>query len=154
LTKRTRTAAHPRNKVHLDTLAGVRSEIINERIKSAESARLVYILREVRSCIEVEALAAQAAAVEATPVTTINVTSIPTTFCVDEKDPNRIRPQFYIDHLPAETIEQIDDRPEPTDTRDSIESEIDTIDPEPELESGIIVIDARRRRKASREIIE
>jgi hypothetical protein len=119
VTKRTRTAAHPRNKVHLDTLAGLRSETariyratINERIKSAESARLVYILREIRSSIEAEA-AAKAAQVIATPGdVTINSSSVPTTFCIDERDPNRIRPQLCIDHLPAETSEQIDGRPE------------------------------------------
>jgi hypothetical protein len=38
---------------------------------------------------------------------------------------------LYIDHQPAETIEQIDDRPEQIGTRDSIESEIDSIDSPP-----------------------
>ena len=54
----------PRNKMALDTLAGVRGEMarlyrlgLNGKIPSDEMTRFVYTLREIRCCIEVEALA-------------------------------------------------------------------------------------------------
>ena len=56
-------ALPPRNAVALDTLAGVRSEMarlyrlgLNGRIPSDELTRFVYVLREIRACIEAELL--------------------------------------------------------------------------------------------------
>jgi hypothetical protein len=53
----------PRNAMALDTLAGVRGEMarlyrlaLNGRIRSDELTRLVYTLREIRACLEAEAL--------------------------------------------------------------------------------------------------
>jgi len=53
----------PRNKMALDTVAGVRSEMarlyrlgLNGRIPSDELTRLVYVLREIRACLEAEIL--------------------------------------------------------------------------------------------------
>jgi hypothetical protein len=53
----------PRNKMALDTLAGVRGEMsrlyrlaLNGRIPSDQMARLIYALREIRSCLEAEIL--------------------------------------------------------------------------------------------------
>jgi len=53
----------PRNAMALDTVAGVRSEMsrlyrlgLNGRIRSDELTRLVYVLREIRACLEAELL--------------------------------------------------------------------------------------------------
>jgi hypothetical protein len=53
----------PRNKMALDTLAGVRGEMarlyrlaLNGRIQSDELTRLVYVLKEIRACVEAETL--------------------------------------------------------------------------------------------------
>ena len=53
----------PRNAVALDTLAGVRSEMarlyrlgLNGRIRSDEMTRFVYVLKEIRACLEAEIL--------------------------------------------------------------------------------------------------
>ena len=53
----------PRNAIGLDTLAGVRGEMarlyrlgLNGRIRSDELTRLVYVLREIRACLEAELL--------------------------------------------------------------------------------------------------
>ena len=53
----------PRNAVALDTLAGVRAEMarlyrlaLNGRIRSDELTRLVYVLKEIRACLEGELL--------------------------------------------------------------------------------------------------
>ena len=53
----------PRNAMALDTLAGVRGEMarlyrlgLNGRIGSDEMTRFVYVLKEVRACIEAEIL--------------------------------------------------------------------------------------------------
>ena len=53
----------PRNKMALDTLAGVRGEMarlyrlgLNGRIPSDEMTRFVYVLKEIRACIEAEIL--------------------------------------------------------------------------------------------------
>jgi hypothetical protein len=53
----------PRNAVALDTLAGVRGEMarlyrlgLNGKIKSDEMTRFVYVLREIRACLEAELL--------------------------------------------------------------------------------------------------
>jgi len=53
----------PRNKMALDTLAGVRSEMarlyrlgLNGKIRSDEMTRFVYVLKEVRACLEAEML--------------------------------------------------------------------------------------------------
>ena len=53
----------PRNAMALDTLAGVRGEMarlyrlgLNGRIPSDELTRFVYVLREIRACIEAELL--------------------------------------------------------------------------------------------------
>jgi len=53
----------PRNAMALDTLAGVRAEMarlyrlgLNGRIRSDEMTRFIYALKEIRSCLEVEAL--------------------------------------------------------------------------------------------------
>ena len=53
----------PRNAMALDTLAGVRGEIsrlyrlgLNGRIRSDELTRFVYVLKEIRSCLEAELL--------------------------------------------------------------------------------------------------
>ena len=53
----------PRNAMALDTLAGVRSEMsrlyrlaLNGRIRSDEMTRFVYVLREIRACLEAEIL--------------------------------------------------------------------------------------------------
>ena len=53
----------PRNKMALDTLAGVRREMarlyrltLNGRLRSEDMARLIYALREIRSSIEAELL--------------------------------------------------------------------------------------------------
>ena len=54
----------PRNKMALDTLAGVRGEMarlyrlgLNGRIPSDELTRFVYVLREIRASLEAEILA-------------------------------------------------------------------------------------------------
>ena len=54
----------PRNKMVLDTLAGVRGEMarlyrlgLNGRIPSDELTRFVYVLREIRASLEAEILA-------------------------------------------------------------------------------------------------
>jgi hypothetical protein len=53
----------PRNKVPLDTLASVRGEMgrlyrlsLNGKLPSDDLTRLVYTLKEIRACIEAEAL--------------------------------------------------------------------------------------------------
>ncbi|TYL72066.1 hypothetical protein [Bradyrhizobium cytisi] len=53
----------PRNKMPLDTLAGVRGEMarlyrlgLNGKIRSDEMTRFVYVLKEVRACLEAEML--------------------------------------------------------------------------------------------------
>ena len=53
----------PRNAIALDTLAGVRSEMarlyrlgLNGRIRSDEMTRFVYVLKEIRACLEGELL--------------------------------------------------------------------------------------------------
>ena len=53
----------PRNAMALDTLAGVRGEMarlyrlgLNGRIVSEEMTRFVYVLKEIRACIEAEIL--------------------------------------------------------------------------------------------------
>src|SRR5712671_2849386 len=53
----------PRNAMALDTLAGVRGEMarlyrlgLNGKIQSDELTRFVYVLREVRACLEAEML--------------------------------------------------------------------------------------------------
>lgn len=53
----------PRNKMALDTLAGVRGEMarlyrlgLNGKIRSDEMTRFVYVLKEVRACLEAEML--------------------------------------------------------------------------------------------------
>jgi hypothetical protein len=53
----------PRNAMALDTLAGVRSEMarlyrlaLNGRIQSDEMTRFIYVLKEIRACIEAEML--------------------------------------------------------------------------------------------------
>ena len=53
----------PRNAIALDTLAGVRGEMarlyrlgLNGRIRSDEMTRFVYVLREIRACLEAELL--------------------------------------------------------------------------------------------------
>ena len=53
----------PRNAMALDTLAGVRGEIsrlyrlgLNGRIRSDELTRFVYVLKEIRACLEAELL--------------------------------------------------------------------------------------------------
>ena len=53
----------PRNKMALDTLAGVRGEMarlyrlaLNGRIASDEMTRFIYALKEIRACLEAEML--------------------------------------------------------------------------------------------------
>ena len=53
----------PRNAMALDTLAGVRGEMarlyrlaLNGRIRSDELTRLVFVLKEIRACLEAEIL--------------------------------------------------------------------------------------------------
>jgi len=53
----------PRHAMALDTLAGVRGEMarlyrlaLNGRIQSDELTRLVYVLKEIRACLESETL--------------------------------------------------------------------------------------------------
>ena len=53
----------PRHAMALDTLAGVRGEMgrlyrlgLNGRIGSDEMTRFVYVLKEIRACIEAEIL--------------------------------------------------------------------------------------------------
>jgi len=53
----------PRNAMALDTLAGVRAEMarlyrlaLNGRIRSDELTRLIYALKEIRTCLEAELL--------------------------------------------------------------------------------------------------
>ena len=53
----------PRNKMALDTLVGVRSEMarlyrlaLNGRIPSDEMTRFIYALKEIRACLEAEIL--------------------------------------------------------------------------------------------------
>src|SRR3954447_10731290 len=53
----------PRNAMALDTLAGVRGEMarlyrlgLNGRMPSDEMTRFVYVLKEIRACIEAEIL--------------------------------------------------------------------------------------------------
>ena len=53
----------PRNAMALDTLAGVRGEMarlyrlaLNGRIRSDEMTRFIYALKEIRACLESEAL--------------------------------------------------------------------------------------------------
>src|SRR6187399_2230175 len=54
----------PRNKMPLDTLAGVRGEMarlyrlgLNGKIRSDEMTRFIYALKEIRACLEAEMLA-------------------------------------------------------------------------------------------------
>jgi hypothetical protein len=53
----------PRNAMALDTLAGVRSEMarlyrlaLNGKIRSDEMTRFIFVLKEIRACIEAEML--------------------------------------------------------------------------------------------------
>ena len=53
----------PRNKMALETLAGVRAEMarlyrmgLNGRMASDEMTRYVYVLKEIRACLEAETL--------------------------------------------------------------------------------------------------
>ena len=53
----------PRNAMALDTVAGVRGEMarlyrlgLNGRIPSDEMTRFVYVLKEIRACLEAEIL--------------------------------------------------------------------------------------------------
>jgi len=53
----------PRNKMALDTLVGVRGEMarlyrlaLNEKMRSDELTRLIYCLKEIRTCLEAETL--------------------------------------------------------------------------------------------------
>jgi hypothetical protein len=53
----------PRNAIALDTLVGVRGEMarlyrlgLNGKIRSDEMTRFVYVLKEIRACIEAEIL--------------------------------------------------------------------------------------------------
>ena len=53
----------PRNAVALDTLAGVRREMarlyrlgLNGKLQSDELTRFVYVLKEIRACLEAEML--------------------------------------------------------------------------------------------------
>src|SRR6187402_888215 len=53
----------PRNRMSLDTLAGVRREMarlyrlgLNGRIPSDEMTRFIYALKEIRACLEAEML--------------------------------------------------------------------------------------------------
>ena len=53
----------PRNAMALDTLAGVRGEMarlyrlgLNGKLPSDEMTRFVYVLKEVRACLEAEML--------------------------------------------------------------------------------------------------
>ena len=53
----------PHNAVALDTLAGVRGEMarlyrlaLNGRIRTDELTRLIFVLKEIRACLEAETL--------------------------------------------------------------------------------------------------
>ena len=53
----------PRNAMSLDTLAGVRGEMarlyrlaLNGRVPSDEMTRFIYVLKEIRACLEAEIL--------------------------------------------------------------------------------------------------
>jgi hypothetical protein len=53
----------PRNAMALDTLAGVRGEMarlyrlgLNGRIRSDEMTKFVFVLKEIRACVEAELL--------------------------------------------------------------------------------------------------
>ena len=53
----------PRNKMALDTLAGVRAEMarvyrlgLNGKVQSDDMARFIYALKEIRACLEAEML--------------------------------------------------------------------------------------------------
>ena len=53
----------PRNKMALDSLAGVRGEMarlyrlgLNGRIRADEMTKLIFVLREIRACLEAEIL--------------------------------------------------------------------------------------------------
>jgi hypothetical protein len=53
----------PRNKMSLDTLAGVRGEMarlyrlgLNGKLRSDEMTRFIYALKEIRACLEAEML--------------------------------------------------------------------------------------------------
>jgi hypothetical protein len=64
LTQKSKTEVlPPRNAIALDTLAGVRGEMarlyrlaLNGRIRSDEMTRFVYVLKEIRACLEAEML--------------------------------------------------------------------------------------------------
>jgi len=53
----------PRNAMALDTLAGVRAEMarlyrlaLNGRMRTDELTRLIFVLKEIRACVEAELL--------------------------------------------------------------------------------------------------
>jgi hypothetical protein len=53
----------PRNRMALDTVAGVRGEMarlyrlgLNGKIRSDEMTRFIYALKEIRACLEAELL--------------------------------------------------------------------------------------------------
>ena len=64
LTEKTKAEVlSPRNAMALDTLAGVRGEMarlyrlgLNGKIRSDEMTRFIYVLKEIRACLEAETL--------------------------------------------------------------------------------------------------
>lgn len=116
----------------LDSLRAIRIEqarlyraAIRGRLPSDEMTRLVYALKEIRSTLEAEIAAKE---IEApTPIQEVRIRSIPSTYCIDESDPERIRPMLAIEHEAApEPIEQPIAQIEEPEL-------IDEIEPEPAL---------------------
>jgi hypothetical protein len=96
---------------------------INNKVKTADAARLVYILREVRTAIEAEPAAPPAA-----QPTTLRLVEIPSGQYIRELSELSGNPQLTIEH-----------RIEPSPAPEQIEREIEEaepvveIEPEPEL---------------------
>jgi hypothetical protein len=131
LAQRTRTAAHSRNKMALDTAGGVAMEqariyrlAINQKIKTSEAARLVYILREVRCSLE-------AIPPDPEPICQpreIVIRSVPTGYGIDLENPERIVPLLAIEHRADELVEMAE-----------VDSSASEADSSPDLALKIIV---------------
>ena len=86
--------------MNLTSIAGVTAEMgriyratINQRIKSAESARLIYMLREIRCCIEAEPPK------PADQTTAVNIVAVPVDCYVREAAASSDRSRYRIEHM-------------------------------------------------------
>jgi hypothetical protein len=129
LSKRKRSDAHPRRKVCLNSIRGVAMEqgrlyraAINQRISSAEAARLTYILREVRCSLE--AIPPEPKVEQAT---TLNIITIDQDSYI--RDTAMSESRLVIEHIPSEPL-----KTPPIEATLTVDVSAIEFEPEPEPE--------------------